>query len=855
MVKGKRLCLLLSGALIATGTLWGCGGGGGGGGGAVAKGPSGRLTQGPVLNATIFADNIGKGTRFSRDSDEVWTTTDPVTGDFTLPTTPNYNYVLVSQGGTDKLTGQNAMQMVAPAGSANVTPLTTLVALDTTGTVKAKLEALMPPGAKFDADISVVSSPAALLVAKSVEATVATLTNAITSAAGAGVISPAQISAIQAQTMQSITQEFAEPTTTAATLSVPNNLTTSLESAAVAMVASVNSTGNITVPADTASTAAASAVGSSATLLALPSNESASAAAVTGGEAAAMSTRVDQFNADVGTATTTAALTTDAAVTPVSYVPPPIQVVTTITVPPPANGQTIGAISFSPAVLNIGGHSTVSAMATSGLGVTFSSATPAVCSVSATTVTANIDGMCVVTANQAGNSTYSAATMVQSYVTVRANQSIGAITAEPATVLVGDTATLTAAATSGLAVTFNSATPTVCTVADGMVTGVAAGACIVSADQIGDGNYVAATQVSKNLTVVKKPQAITITTMPATGKSVGQSFTVAANAPGGTVVYSSSTPNICSNVSDGPTFTLLSTASDCVVNYDQPGSNVYSAAPQLSNSTSATPQAQTISYGAYNPTTADMGDIYAIDASTSSGLGLTFTTTTPGVCTFAQNVLSPVTPGSCQFSISQPGDTRYSAALSLSESITVAKKAQLITVTQPAPATALVGEQFSVSAMAPGGGVTYTSNTPGVCTLFGSNSIFKMNTSGTCEILFNQAGDTNYAAAPQVSNTTISTKLSQTIGVIGYTAVSNNASTLSAAATSQLSVTFASATTAVCTVSGTTATIVASGTCTVSASQGGDASYSAAPTRFVSFAVTYVPPANTGGTGGTGNGI
>ena len=52
---------------------------------------------------------------------------------------------------------------------------------------------------------------------------------------------------------------------------------------------------------------------------------------------------------------------------------------------------------------------------------------------------------------------------------------------------------------------------------------------------------------------------------------------------------------------------------------------------------------------------------------------------------------------------------------------------------------------------------------------------------------------------------------------------------ITATATSGLSVAFASQTTAVCTVSGTTVTIVTPGTCTIRASQAGNASWSPAP--------------------------
>ena len=62
--------------------------------------------------------------------------------------------------------------------------------------------------------------------------------------------------------------------------------------------------------------------------------------------------------------------------------------------------------------------------------------------------------------------------------------------------------------------------------------------------------------------------------------------------------------------------------------------------------------------------------------------------------------------------------------------------------------------------------------------------------------------------------------------------------TLSATASSGLTVSFTSTTTSVCTVSGTTATFIASGTCTIDANQAGNSTYAPAPMVPQSFSVT-----------------
>jgi hypothetical protein len=65
-----------------------------------------------------------------------------------------------------------------------------------------------------------------------------------------------------------------------------------------------------------------------------------------------------------------------------------------------------------------GATGTVSATATSNLTVTFSSTTPAICTVAGSTVTGVSAGTCVIAADQAGNSSYSAAPQVTQNITI-----------------------------------------------------------------------------------------------------------------------------------------------------------------------------------------------------------------------------------------------------------------------------------------------------------------------------------------------------------------------------------------------------------------------------------------------------
>ncbi len=86
-------------------------------------------------------------------------------------------------------------------------------------------------------------------------------------------------------------------------------------------------------------------------------------------------------------------------------------------------------ISFSPAATGtVGTPITLSATATSSLAVSFTSSTTSVCTVSGSTLTLLAAGTCTVKADQAGNSTYAAATQVSSNITV-------SVPATPSTVI------------------------------------------------------------------------------------------------------------------------------------------------------------------------------------------------------------------------------------------------------------------------------------------------------------------------------------------------------------------------------------------------------------------------------------
>jgi hypothetical protein len=188
----------------------------------------------------------------------------------------------------------------------------------------------------------------------------------------------------------------------------------------------------------------------------------------------------------------------------------------------------------------VGTPLTLVATASSSLTVTFTSTTTSVCTVSGATATFITAGTCTIDANQAGNSTYAAATMVPQNITVNAaGLTAQTITfANPGTQTVGTPLTLIATASSGLTVSFTSTTTSVCTVSGTKATFITAGTCTIDANQAGNSTYASATMVQQSFAVNASGGSLTITTTTCPGGTQGTAYAgCTISATGGTPPY------------------------------------------------------------------------------------------------------------------------------------------------------------------------------------------------------------------------------------------------------------------------------------------------------------------------------
>jgi hypothetical protein len=536
---------------------------------------------------------------------------------------------------------------------------------------------------------------------------------------------------------------------------------------------------------------------------------------------------------------------------------PASQTITFTTPPPPT-----AAYNTSFTVAATGGAS--------GNPVTFASSGIGACSVTAGTTPGtatytmnNSTGTCSVIANQASNTNYAAASLTKP---VAASGPV--ITVSPSSINFG---AVTVGSITTKAVTVSNAGNAAATISTPLISLLQAGnfdefvvvnlcpsslaaenSCTITVSFIAGEYYntpqTATLEIMDNAPGTPQPvalsaiilasQTITFTTNPPASAAYNTNFTVAATggASGNAVTFTSS--GACSN--SGATYTMTSGTGTCSVIANQAGNSNYAAAPQVTKSVTATQVAQTITFTTSPPAAAAYKSSFTVVASASSGLAVTFTSS--GACSNsgATYTMTSAT-GTCSVIANQAGNSNYSAAPQVTKPATATQATQTIAFTTSPPATAAYKTSFTVAATggASGNPVTFTSS--GACSNSGATYTMTSAT-GTCSVIANQAGNSNYSAAPQVTKSATATQATQTIAFTTSpptTAAYKTSFTVAATGgASGNAVIFTSS--GACSNSGATYTMTSgSGTCSVIANQAGNSNYAAAPQVTKSVTATY----------------
>ncbi|MGH8714144.1 MAG: FG-GAP-like repeat-containing protein [Casimicrobiaceae bacterium] len=378
-----------------------------------------------------------------------------------------------------------------------------------------------------------------------------------------------------------------------------------------------------------------------------------------------------------------------------------------------------------------------------------------------------------------------------------------------------------ATATSGLSVRFASLSLPVCTVSGSVVTMVATGTCTLRASQPGDAAYVAAPDVDQSFAVAPAGQTIAFGAIPSQPAGAAPMPLSAVATSGLPVSFASLTPGVCA-VTGGQA--LFATAGTCTIRASQPGSANYAAAANVDQSFAVTAGGQTITFAPLANQTFG-GGVFKVSAAATSGLAVSFLSLTPAVCAVSLDTVALVAAGTCTIRAAQAGNASYGAAPNVDRSFAVGRAGQTITFLalsdRPITTTPLQLQATASSGLAVG----LLSLTPGVCVV--SADLASIVTTGTCTIRASQSGNANYQAAAVVDRSFAITRVGQIVAFAnpGVHAVSTIPFALSASSSSGLSIAFTTSTAALCSINGNMATALAVGTCTIRASQAGDANY------------------------------
>ena len=296
----------------------------------------------------------------------------------------------------------------------------------------------------------------------------------------------------------------------------------------------------------------------------------------------------------------------------------------------------------------------------------------------------------------------------------------------------------------------------------------------------------------------------------------------------------------------------------------QNGNSTYSAVEQDVSfnilPAPATPVSQTISYTAiqnkaYGDAPFDI--VAALNARTSSGLAISSYSLLPTStgATLSGNMLTITGVGTVKIAIVQNGSANYSQ-VEQDVQFDIVKANQTITIAGTIPDKAVNSPVFDIAATP----VTATASSrlpvnysivSGPASMNGTRITLTGGT-GLVTVGFNQAGNTNYNAAPQATLTFNVNKLSQTLTVTGsipdktYGDAPFNWRTIPVTATASSGLPIiATIASGPATISGNIITITGAGTVTVSFSQAGNTVYDAATDQKLTFKVNPLTPVLT----------
>jgi len=406
--------------------------------------------------------------------------------------------------------------------------------------------------------------------------------------------------------------------------------------------------------------------------------------------------------------------------------------------------------------------------------------------------------------------------------------------------------TLTATASSGLAITYTSSNTSVVTIVSGKIHYVGIGSAVITATQPGDNvNWLPATSVSLPITVNPTITFANLGSVAFTGTDIALGATSNAAVATWPITYTTSDPTVATIVSGKLHCVGLGT---CTITATQQGlvypSVAYTTSTKTATVTITAGAAPTITWTGSAGTALQSADL-ALGAtstftnSTQFPILYTITPANPGVATIVNNRLHMNGTGTVTVIATQPGNGKFTDATPVSASFVITAPAA------PTFSTALGGKVFGTTLdFDPGatqGGwastITYTSSNTALATIvnnkihlvsgpitagqvtIGASYTYPVGTGGTAST----AVTTNATLAATVAGAVTSPVLTFTSPGSKVFTTTDFPLVASSTSTSSTPITFTSSNTAVATIVNNNIHYVGLGTSTITASQGGAA--------------------------------
>ena len=448
--------------------------------------------------------------------------------------------------------------------------------------------------------------------------------------------------------------------------------------------------------------------------------------------------------------------------------------------------------------------------------ITYSSSDTSVATISGNTVSIIGAGTSVITVSQVADANYNSGSTTAT-LTVAKDDPVLIGLSDVSKVYNDSSFSVSATSSSTGSISYDTNDYSVATISGSSVTIIGVGSTLISASQIADANYNAAT-VTATLTVAKDDPVINISNMTKFYNDADFDLVAISNSSG---AFSFSSGNTSVATVSGTTVTIVG-AGTSVITVNQVADDNY-------NSGTAT---ATLTVNKFNPIISGLNDVvktyndpdFNLSATSSSTGAITYSSSNTSVASISGSTVTIVGAGSAIITVSQDSDSNYNSATATA-SITVLKDDPLVNLSDIDKT--FNDPNFNLSATSSSTGeFSYSSSNTSVATISGAT--VTIVGAGTTVITVNQVADSNYNAATATATLSVA-KDDPVISISDYTKIYTDSDfNLSATSSSTGSFKYTFEDYSIATVSGTLVSIIGTGSTTIRVSQESDANYNSA---------------------------